>query len=199
MADDPNKPAAGDPADPAVDPNADPNPDPNADPPADPNPNPDPAADADKEKNRSGYEQRQLKKQLDDLRKELDGYKRRDDDTRKAKLTEQERLKEERDNAVAEAEKLRNEAVRNKVAAEFKLPAAMSARLIGSDEEALRADAAELAKLLPKPRVGSPTDPLKDGPNGIPTYTRSQLRANPKLAMEIADKYRRGEVRVIEG
>lgn len=157
---DPREPAAGDP--PAGDP-------PPADPPAgDPPPGDPPNPPANDEAAR-------MRKQFEDLQKELDGYKRRDEDQRKAKLTEEQRLKEERDQLAADNEKLRQEAMRTKVAGEFKLPPALAARLIGSDEAAMRADAAELAKLLPKPKVGSATDPVKDGQQP-PTFKRSQLR-----------------------
>lgn len=48
----------------------------------------------------------------------------------------------------------RQAALRTKIAAEFKLPAKLADRLQGDDEAALRADAAELAKLLPAENGG---------------------------------------------
>jgi hypothetical protein len=134
-----------------------------------------------KDENRAGYEARQAKKRLDDLQKELEGYKRRDEEARKAKLTEEQKLKEERDAFAAENVRLKQGALQQRIAAEFKLPASLAARLIGSDEESLRADAEELAKLLPKPKAGSATDPVRDQQQRR-IYKRSELQADPKLA-----------------
>jgi hypothetical protein len=151
-----------------------------------------------KDQSRAAYEMRQIRKQLEDLRKENEGYKRRDEEARKAKLTQEQRLQEERDAAIAERDTLRMENLRNRVAAEFKLPAAMAARLIGTDEESLRADAEELQKLLPKPRVGSPTDPPRGG-GAARIYKRSELRADPRLAASPEVKQAALEGRVIDG
>src|SRR5579859_3286920 len=57
-----------------------------------------------KERNRAGYERRLLEKQLEALRRENEGYKRRADDERRAKLTEEQRIKEERDQLQAEVD-----------------------------------------------------------------------------------------------
>lgn len=153
----------------------------------------------DKERARQGFEQRQAAKRLKALEDELAGYKRRDEDARKAKLTEEQRLKEETDNLRQENERLKTERLQTKVAAEFKLPPALAARLIGSDEEALRADAAELAKLLPKPKAGTVTDPV-NGTNGKPVFKRSQLR-DPEFyrANEAAIKLAAREGRIVNG
>ncbi|MBW3622705.1 MAG: hypothetical protein KY468_04770 [Armatimonadetes bacterium] len=129
----------------------------------------------DKEQKRQGFEQRQAAKRLKSLEDELAGYKRRDEEARKAQLTEEQRLKEEADTLRQENERLKTERLQQKVAAEFKLPASLAARLIGSDEEALRADAADLAKLLPKQKAGNHTDPTREQGN-LPTFKRSQLR-----------------------
>jgi hypothetical protein len=96
-----------------------------------------------KERNRAGYERRLLEKQLEALRRENEGYKRRADEERKAKLTEEQRIKEERDQLQAEVDRLRVERMQAQVAAEFRLPTTLAARLIGTDEEAMRADASE--------------------------------------------------------
>ena len=55
-------------------------------------------------------------------------------------------------------------------------------RLVGSDEASLEADAEELAKLLPRQRVGTTSDPVKEVANPGRIYTRAELRANPRLA-----------------
>ena len=70
-----------------------------------------------KEANRKGYEQRQEKKRLEDLTRELEGYKRREEEARKATLTETQRLKEELDQIKAERERETAQRLREKVAA----------------------------------------------------------------------------------
>jgi hypothetical protein len=159
-------------------------------------PGADDRSDHAKEQSRRAYELRQKAKRADDLEKELEGYKRREDEARKAKLTEEQRLKEERDEAVARATKLESDILKQKVAAEFKLPSALVARLIGTDEAALRADAEELAKLLPKPRVGSTTEPVREGQQGPRIYKRSELMNNPELARspEVMKAYQEGRI-----
>ena len=131
------------------------------------------------EKGKSGKDEdnstiRAIRKQLDDLRKENDGYKRRQEDERKAKLTEEQRLKEEHAAAIAEVEKLRGERMRDKIAAEFKLPDSLAARLIGTDEESLRADAEELAKLVARPKAGTNNNPA-NGTGNKRVYKASEL------------------------
>jgi len=132
--------------------------------------------------NGAAYEARKANERAKALEKELEGYKRRDEDTRKAKLTEDERLKEELKIAQDKVARLETKALQDKVAAEYKLPPVLGARLIGSDEDSLRADAEELAKLLPPRRGGSPTDPARDTGQKTRIYTRAELQADPKLA-----------------
>lgn len=160
----------------------------------------DPDKDTDeKKRNREGYDQRKAAKEAEELRKELDGYKRREEDARKAKLTEEQRLKEDHDSLKAENERLKADSLRNKVAAEYKLPASLAARLIGSDEAAMRADAEELAQLLPKTKIGGATDPAKEA-GSKQTFTRSQLRDRAfflKNEAAIKEAYREG--RIVEG
>ena len=142
----------------------------------------DPPKPADpKDQARNAYDARQAAKRADDLQKELDGYKRREEDARKATLSKEQALQEDRDKLATENEKLRAEKLRDKIAAEFKLPPVLAARLIGSDEESLRADAEEVAKLIPKPVAGSPTNPVREQ-GSARIYTREELRTNPKLA-----------------
>jgi hypothetical protein len=138
---------------------------------------------------------RQMRAEMDRIRRELQGYKRREDDARREKLTEEQKLKEDNETLRQEVERLRVERLQNQVAAEFKLPATLAARLIGSDLEALRADAADLAKLLPRPRVGSVTEPAKDTQTAR-IYKRSELMADPELARspEVLKAYQEGRI-----
>lgn len=55
----------------------------------------------------------------------------------------------------AEIARLRTDSMRQRVAAEVGLPAAMASRLTGDDEDAIRADANELVKLM-KPQHKTP-------------------------------------------
>jgi hypothetical protein len=168
------------------------NPPPPAEPPA-PDPPPKPGeADA----RRAAYDARKLAKELDDLRKENEGYKRRDDDARKAQLTKEQALQEERDTIKAENDRLKADRLKDKVAAEFKLPPVLAARLIGSDEESLRADAEELMKSIPKPVAGSPTNPVREQ-GSARIYTRAELAKDPTLAAspEVRQAAREGRVK----
>lgn len=147
---------------------------------------------------RAAFEMRQLQQRLETLEKENQVYKRRADEERKAKLSEEQRLREERDELAQKVERFRVAALQEKVAAELKLPSAFAPLLVGSDEDALRAHAEELSKFLPKPRVGSPTDPLRDAAKGR-VYKRSELAADPKLAMSPEVLQAAHEGRVVAG
>jgi hypothetical protein len=147
---------------------------------------------------RAAFEMRQLQQRLEALEKENQGYKRRADEERRAKLSDEQRLREERDELAQRVEEFRIAALQQKIAAEFKLPPSMAVRLIGTDEEAIRADAEDLAKLLPKPRVGSATDPLRDAAKGR-IYKRSELAADPKLAASPEVLQAAHEGRVVAG
>jgi|SRR5579871_593033 len=139
---------------------------------------PDPA----KEAARQGYEQRQAQKQLEAMRIELEGFRRRAEEERLAKLSEEQRAKEELEAIKAETARLQQENLRRKVGAEYRLPEAMISRLVGGDEAALRADAEELANLLPKPKVGASIDPVQHNPSGARVYTLDELNKDPLLA-----------------
>jgi hypothetical protein len=68
-----------------------------------------------------------------------------------ASLTEAERTKRERDEAVKERDSVRLELMRMRVAAKHNLPEALASRLQGDDEQAMEADAKVLAKLVVPP------------------------------------------------
>jgi hypothetical protein len=159
---------------------------------------PDPArADADPKKaSAAAYEARKANEKATALELELSGYKRREEEARQAKLTEQERLKEETESLRAENSRLKSERAISKIRAEFKLPEAFV--LVGSDEDALRAHAAELAALLPKPRAGSATDPARDAVGAkARIYTRAELAGDVELARsaEVLLAMREGRIR----
>ena len=149
----------------------------------------------DKGQKREGYQMRQMQKQLDALKAENEGFKRRSDEERKAKLTEEQRIREERDQFAQEIEKLKTERLQEKVRAKYKIPDAIP--LVGSDEEALNAHAQEIARYLPKPKIGSITDPVRDHA-GAKTYKRSELRNNPMLAASPEVRQAARENRIID-
>ena len=134
-----------------------------------------------------------LRKQLSDLKAENEGYKRRDEEARKARLSDEERVREEVETLRAERDRIASENMRRKVASEYKLPDAFINRLVGSDEDSLRADAEELASLLPKPKIGSVSNPVSSNA-GISdvrrTFKSSDIERMPQAEFE----RRRGEI-----
>jgi hypothetical protein len=68
-----------------------------------------------------------------------------------ASLTEAERTKRERDQAVTEREQLRLELMRLRIATRHNLPEVLANRLQGDDEQAMESDAKVLAKLVVPP------------------------------------------------
>lgn len=160
-----------------------------------------PVVKTEAERAREAYAAREEKRkaELEALRRENEAYKRRDEESktaaeeaRKAKLSDEARVKEERDQLAAEVEGFRMNALRDKIGREFNLREEMIPRLIGTDEAAIRADAEDLVQkgfTKARPKVGTPTNPTNDqGPKGA-TYTRKQLndpvffRANEKDIM----------------
>lgn len=115
-----------------------------------------------------------MERQLQELRQENEGHRRRAEEERKAKLTEEQRIREERNEYLKRAEDAERQLVEKDVRLEFGIPAAIP--LIGTDEAALRAHAEEIKKLLPKPAVGRTTQPTHEGNGGSPRFKRSQLK-----------------------
>jgi hypothetical protein len=68
-----------------------------------------------------------------------------------ASLSEADRTKRERDEAVNEREELRLELMRLRIATKHNLPEVLASRLQGEDETAMEADAKVLAKLMVPP------------------------------------------------
>lgn len=102
-------------------------------------------------------ETRQLRKQLRETTSELEERKN-------AEKTETERLTDEVKALRTENEALKGSAMRTAIAAEFGIPADQAHRLIGTDEDELRADAKSLAEVLsPKQEDETPPD-LGGGP-----------------------------------
>ena len=84
--------------------------------------------------------------------KELAELRQKEQDRKQAEMTEAERYKLRADQLEAELKAERQGRMRLQVAAEYNLPEALANRLQGDTIEALKADAEQLAKLLPKPK-----------------------------------------------
>lgn len=136
-------------------------------------------------------EAKQVKQQLDQLTKAQQ-------DAETAKLAEQQKWQELYEQEKAAREKLLNDlkveqmnTLRLNIAAEFKLPPQLASRLVGSDEDSLRADAETLAKLIPsgsattddqKPaRSRQTTSAVPDGQPTKETDDQRRARLNPRF------------------
>jgi hypothetical protein len=130
-------------------------------------------------KKNSQFAEKRLSDKIAKLQAENDAYKAREQQRAKDEMTEIERANTEREEWKSKAETL----LRKAVAAEFQLPPVLAARLVGSDEESLRADATELAKLVTKKAVGSSTNAARDttGGQSTSTYKLSDAQKNPAI------------------
>lgn len=111
-------------------------------------------------------------KALKDANAEAAKRRKELDEKAKAEMTEAERLKKDLETAQAERLAL----LRERVAAKHGLPDALANRLQGMTQEEMEADAAELAKALPKPAPKSP-GPVAPNPSDKPGLTMEQIRA----------------------
>lgn len=101
--------------------------------------------------------------------RELNELKAKDEERKKADMTEAERYKKEAEELKAELARERVGRMRLQVAAEYNLPEALANRLQGESLEDMKADAEQLAKLLPKPKKENPTlnpTDISDGKKG---------------------------------
>jgi len=129
------------------------------------------------------------------LTKERDAYKAREEQRENANLTETERLKVERDQMKAQLEKTRLGSLKEQIAREQGLPPGFGARLQGSDEHAIRADAEAIKREIPVKRNDGREAPA-------PTqrvYKRSELAADPKLAASPEVRKAAAEGRIVNG
>lgn len=76
------------------------------------------------------------------------------DDWKKSQMTEAERLKAERDDAVSKLKEAETEKLQRKVARAAKLPSHLADRIRGGTEEEMRVDAEALAASLPNAPSG---------------------------------------------
>lgn len=103
-------------------------------------------------------------------------------------LSDLETIKVQLSEAQAMAESAKLDAVRMKVAAEVGLPPQMAVRLIGKDEEEIKADAEQVKALMPQPAIEVKTVPVtvtdgQTGTNGIaPIPTKTEREINEEAA-----------------
>jgi hypothetical protein len=92
-----------------------------------------------------------------------------------ASLSEAEKTKRERDQAVNDREELRLELMRLRIATKHSLPEVLASRLQGEDEQAMEADAKVLAKLMVPPASSGAAANGASG-RGERQLTKDQLR-----------------------
>jgi hypothetical protein len=92
-----------------------------------------------------------------------------------AELTEVERIKKQLDETVAELQGVKRRETAAKVAAKYGLPAPLAERLKGDTEEEMEADAAQLAKALPKAAAMNPTNPGTSAPSETDAQKRARI------------------------
>jgi hypothetical protein len=120
---------------------------------------------------------RKQEKEWKQERKELAEYKAKEEQRKQAEMTEAEKYKNRADQLEAELKAERHGRMRLQVANEYNLPEALANRLQGDDLEALKADAEQLAKLLPKPQKENPKLAPNDIGDGKKGETDAQKRA----------------------
>ena len=132
-----------------------------------------------------------------DIRKQLDTIQKVQEQQETAQLAEQnkwqelyEKEKTAREQMAADLQAQQLNMLKLTIAAQFKLPPELATRLQGDDEDALRADAETLAKLIPgEPPAANQDTPARSQttsavPDGQPTTeTRDQKleRLNPRI------------------
>jgi hypothetical protein len=119
---------------------------------------------------------RKAEKEWKRKEKELQELQLKEQERKQSELTDIERMKQRADQLEAELKAERQGRLRLQVAAEYSLPEALAIRLQGESLDELKADAEQLAKLLPKPQKNpsqNPTD-IGDGQKG---ETDAQKRA----------------------
>jgi hypothetical protein len=120
---------------------------------------------------------RKKEKEWKKERGELEELKAKEQERKQADMTEAERYKTRAAELEAELKAERQGRMRLQVANEYNLPEALANRLQGDDLEALKADAEQLAKLLPKPQKENPKLSPNDIGDGKKGETDAQKRA----------------------
>jgi hypothetical protein len=120
---------------------------------------------------------RKAEKEWTRKEKELEQLQSKEQERKQAELTDIERMKARADELEAELKEERQGRLRLQVAAEYNLPEALANRLQGESLEELKADAEQLAKLLPKPKKENPALNPTDIGDGQKGETDAQKRA----------------------
>lgn len=119
---------------------------------------------------------RKMEKDWKREKKELEELRTKEAERKQAELTDIEKIKQRADQLEAELREERAGRMRLQVATEYSLPDALASRLKGDTLEELKADAQELAKLLPKTKK-APELPANDIGDGKKGETDAQKRA----------------------
>jgi hypothetical protein len=120
---------------------------------------------------------RKAEKEWKRKEKELQELQLKEQERKQSELTDIERIKQRADQLEAELKAERQGRLRLQVAAEYSLPEALANRLQGESLEELKADAEQLAKLLPKPKKENPALNPTDIGDGQKGETDAQKRA----------------------
>lgn len=120
---------------------------------------------------------RKAEKEWKREQKELEQLRAEREERKKADMTEAERYKQEAEALKAELAREKAGRMRLQVAAEYSLPEALANRLVGETIEDMKADAEQLAKLLPKPKKENPSLNPTDIGDGKKGETDAQKRA----------------------
>lgn len=105
------------------------------------------------------------------LKKKVERFEEQEAERKKAEMTDLERLQAERDEALAQNEKMRRTFVQRDIAEELGLPLELAERIKGETPEDMRTDAEKLLEIVPKskkaPQLKDTTPP--DMPKGTMT------------------------------
>ena len=136
--------------------------------------------------------------ELKEAKQQLEQVTKAQEAAETAKLAEQNKWQElyeqekvAREKLVHDLQAAEMKALRTTIAAEFNLPPQLASRLVGTDEDSLRADAEELAKLIPgssaatddqtPARSRQTTSAIPDGKPTRETDAQRLARLNPRF------------------
>lgn len=119
---------------------------------------------------------RKQEKEWKQEKKRLAELETKEQERKQSEMTEAEKYKARADQLEAELKEERQGRMRLQVAAEYSLPEALANRLQGDTIEALKADAEQIAKLLPKPKKENPALSPNDIGDGKKGETDQQKR-----------------------
>lgn len=121
-------------------------------------------------------------KEMQSKLQELDSVRAKEEETKLADQARWKELAEKREAELAELkgtlERERMELLKSRISAEFNLPPQLAARLTGSTEEELRADAQGLSELIPAPSQPQTSRQTTQIPAGEANSNREEFLRN---------------------